>query len=78
MTSNEKAKLRAELATELGFYPASVDPESIVRHRRQSAEADANHQAYELEYGPGGPKRHRWEHLKRRWPIITKRLAGDG
>jgi hypothetical protein len=66
MTTNDEAKPRAELAAELGFYVASMDPESIARHRHQSAEADANHQAYEREYGPGGPKRHRWEHLKRR------------
>jgi hypothetical protein len=40
MTSNAESKLRAELAAELGFYVASADPESITRHRRQSAEAD--------------------------------------
>jgi hypothetical protein len=66
MTSNEDANLRAELAAELGFYPACVNPDSLARHRLLSSEADANHQAYEREYGPGGRKRHRWEHLKRR------------
>jgi hypothetical protein len=66
MTTNEEAKLRAELAAELGFYPAYVDPEGIARHRLQSAEAEASHLAYEREYGLDGPKRHRWEHLKNR------------
>ena len=37
MISNEEA----ELAAELGSYVASLDPESIARHRRQSAEANA-------------------------------------
>jgi hypothetical protein len=62
MTTNEEAQLRAELAAELGFYPASVDLESIAKHRRLSAEADANHQAYKREYGPSRSIRDRTRH----------------
>lgn len=32
---------RAELAAELGYWPASTDPESVERHRRQAAAANA-------------------------------------
>jgi hypothetical protein len=42
-----------ELAVEFGFWPATTDPDNIERHRRQSAEADANHAAFLREYGPG-------------------------
>ncbi|MGO4445072.1 hypothetical protein AB4Z42_17105 [Mycobacterium sp. 2YAF39] len=32
---------RAELAAELGFYPATLDPVDIERHRRLNAAADS-------------------------------------
>lgn len=32
--------LRAELAAELGYFPASLDPVDIERHRRLNAAAD--------------------------------------
>ena len=34
------AELRARLNEELGFYPASVDKESVARHRRKAAAED--------------------------------------
>ena len=41
MASTEQDKrLRAELARELGFYPASLDPAYIDRHRRLNAALD--------------------------------------
>ena len=41
MASSEQHKrLRAELAQELGFYPASLDPADIDRHRRLNAALD--------------------------------------
>ena len=41
MASSEQHKrLRAELAQELGFYPASLDPADIDRHRRLNADLD--------------------------------------
>ena len=41
MASSEQDKrLRAELAQELGFYPASLDPADIERHRRLNAAFD--------------------------------------
>ena len=63
MKSQERARLRAQLNEELGFFPASVDPESAARHRRETAESDADYAAYLLEYGPNGYKRNRWRHL---------------
>ena len=65
MDKKKLVRLR-ELAAELGFWPATIDPDDIECHRRQSVEADANHAAYLREYGPGGYKHGRWEHLKRR------------
>lgn len=42
MATNEHDKrLRAELAAELGYYPATLDPEDIERHRRLNAALDA-------------------------------------
>ena len=55
-----------ELAAEFEFWPATTDPEDIERHRRQSAGTEANLEAHLREYGPGGPKHRRWEHLKHR------------
>ena len=63
MTSQERARLRAQLNEELGFFPASVDPESVARHRRETAESEADYAAYLLEYGSNGYKRNRWWHL---------------
>ena len=41
MASTEQDKrLRAELFQELGFYPASLDPADIDRHRRLNAALD--------------------------------------
>jgi hypothetical protein len=37
---NEAKTRRAELAAELGFFPASLAPEDIDRHRRLNAAAD--------------------------------------
>ena len=34
------AAVRARLNEELGFYPASLDPESIAEYRRKAAEED--------------------------------------
>jgi hypothetical protein len=42
VAGNEHARrLRAELAAELGFFPASLAPEDIERHRRLNAALDA-------------------------------------
>ncbi|OBG87853.1 hypothetical protein H8Z59_20285 [Mycolicibacterium fortuitum] len=39
--SEDERRLRAELAAELGFYPATLDPADIDRHRRLNAALDA-------------------------------------
>lgn len=36
-TSEHDKRLRAELAAELGWYPADLDDESIARHRANAA-----------------------------------------
>jgi hypothetical protein len=36
-SSEPHKRLRAELAAELGWYPASLDDESIARHRADAA-----------------------------------------
>ena len=40
ISENDK-RLRAELAKELGYFPATLDPEDIERHRRLNAALDA-------------------------------------
>ena len=37
MTDSDEDRLRAALALELGFWPASTDPESVERYRREAA-----------------------------------------
>jgi hypothetical protein len=39
-SSAEDKRLRAELTKELGFSPATLDPEDIEEHRRHNAAAD--------------------------------------
>jgi hypothetical protein len=39
-STEQDKRLRAELAQELGFYPASLDPADIDRHRRLNAALD--------------------------------------
>ena len=44
MASSEHDKrLRAELAAELGWYPADLDDESIARHRADAARKRTDH-----------------------------------
>jgi hypothetical protein len=40
-STEQDKRLRAELAQELGFYPASLDPADIDRHRRLNAALDS-------------------------------------
>ena len=57
--------LLRDLAKEFGYWPASTHEADIERHRRDNAADKARHEAYLREYGPGGPKRHRWDHLRK-------------
>ena len=41
MTDETDKQIRAALNDELGFYPASVDPESVARYRREAPERPA-------------------------------------
>ena len=38
---DETERRRAEVAKELGYFPATLDPEDIERHRRLNAALDA-------------------------------------
>ena len=42
-TGESDKRLRAELAAELGWYPADVDDESIARHRADAARNKSDH-----------------------------------
>ena len=53
--SDHDKRLRAELAAELGWYPADLDDESIARHR-----ADAARKATDRDAAK------RWAHLTER------------
>jgi hypothetical protein len=57
--------LLRELAKEFGYWPASTHDADIERHRRDNAADNARCGAYLREYGPGGPKRHRRDHLRK-------------
>jgi hypothetical protein len=55
---------------------ASVDPDSVARHRRETAESEADYAAYLLEYGPNGYKRNRWRHLTEKKRQMEVEAAG--
>ena len=42
-SSDHDTRLRAELAAELGWYPAELDEESIARHRADAAHKKTDH-----------------------------------
>ena len=49
----------------MGFYPARLSNEAVVRYREQIAERKAREEAGERdEWGPGGYKWRKWDHLK--------------
>ena len=59
------AAVRARLNEELGFYPASLDPESIAEYRRKAADEDERFRRYLKKYGgPGGSHVNQFRHLR--------------
>ena len=52
-------------AKEFGYCPASTHEADIERHRRDNVADKDRHEAYLREYGPGGPKQHKWDHLRK-------------
>jgi len=46
---------------QLGYYPASLDPKSIARCRKEAAERQARQEAAGTNATTG---RHKWDHLK--------------
>jgi hypothetical protein len=79
LSREESKRLRAELAEGLGFYPASLSPELVVRYREQIAERKARADAGERDgWGRGGYKWRQWDHLrenKRRAEVAARRRA---
>ena len=59
---DEAVALRAALKWELGFYPASIDAESVARHRLKAA----SHAEWLRQYGPDGYRRNQYRHLVER------------
>jgi len=84
-TTEPDKRLHAELAADLGYYPASLAPEDVARYRAQVAERKARAEAGERDgWEPGGYRQHKWDHLKEarrqaeveascraRWPTST-------
>ena len=54
---------RAALAAELGYWPASTDPASVARHRRDAAADTASYAEYLRQFGPTGYRRNQYRHL---------------
>ena len=78
--SREASKrLRAQLAKELGYYPASLAPEDVARYRDQIAERKAREEVGDRDgWGPGGYKWRQWDQPKeerRRTEIETQGRA---
>ena len=51
LTREEAKALRAELAQDLGYYPASLDDESIARYRQQAAQRQERRPDYDATSG---------------------------
>ena len=65
VSSEQDKRLRAELAEELGFYPASLAPEDVAKYRNQIAERRAREESGERDgWGQGGYRWRQWDHLK--------------
>ena len=79
LSREESKRLRAELAEGLGYYPASLAPEDVARHREQIADRKAREQAGARDgWEPGRYKWRQWDHLKeerRRTNIETEGRA---
>ena len=56
------AAVRARLNEELGFYPASLDPESIAEYRRKDAEDRERHARWVRKHA--GPKSSHWNQFR--------------
>ena len=50
-TSQHDKRLRAQLATELGWYPADLDDEPISRHRADAAAKKTDHDPAKVRSG---------------------------
>ena len=68
------ADLRARLNDELGFYPASLDEESIAEYRREDTEERERHARWVRKHGgPGGSHWNQFRHLvKKREPRLAR------
>lgn len=73
---DEAASSRAALNDELGFYPADNDPDSVARHRREAAQAEADHAEYLRQYGPNGYRRNQYRHIVERKRQEAAEAAG--
>ena len=67
---------RADLYAELGYWPASTDPESVEHHRRDAAADAASHAEYLRQYGPDGYRRNQYRHLTERKRQEATEAAG--
>ena len=67
-SSEPKRRLRAELAAELGYFPATLNPADIERHRRLNAALDSAPTMDRIasKYGHLGEERRRTEVEARR------------
>jgi hypothetical protein len=54
LTKEQAKALHAEPAQLLGYYPANLDPESVVRYRQQGAPSQERRPDYD---------RHKWRHF---------------
>ena len=66
MTAERGDLTRAELAAELGFWPASTEPEAVAGHRREAAADAVSHAEYLRQYGPNGYRRNQYRHVAER------------
>jgi len=68
------AELRAALNEELGYYPASLDPESIAEARRSAAEQARRLARYDRNYAtPGGSHYNQFRHFARARADLARR-----
>ena len=67
MIEKSDADFRAELNQELGFFPASLDEDSVAEYRRKDAEYHERHARWKRKYdGPGGSHYNQFRHLTKK------------
>jgi hypothetical protein len=63
--------IAARVGQRVRLLPASTHETDIERHRRVNGADKGRHEAYLRGYGPGGPKRRKWDRLRKGGRVMS-------